>query len=786
MHPWTPQRWQQAQEILDLIEELPDEDPKTILEQYHCDLELRCYVEAAVAQRDTIDTFLEQPLGGYGQGLPPPARIGPYRLIRELGKGGMGVVYLAQQEEPFERRVALKLIHPLVYNDDTVRRFEAERQILAHFEHPNVVQLYDGGTTDDGQPYFVMEYVDGKSLESWCDREPSLHRRLNLFLQVCSAVELAHQKLRIVHRDLKPGNILVTADEVPKLLDFGIAKNLDDIALPRALHGSAWTPLFTSPEQLAGEPLATTSDIYSLGVLLYRMLSGRLPYTFKGADAESVRREILERTLPPLAIDDDLDAIVARALAHDPDQRYPSVEQLAADLRRFLAHRPVLAHPDSTFYRVRKFLRRHRLQAIAASITLLLGTGLVVGQVRRVLQVSQVSSSLVDLLRALQPTTPDQRAHLAAALDRATQLVNASMFAQQPLDQALLLDNLGRAYLSLERYKVAEGLLRQALDLRRRLLGEDHILVAESLQNLASLERKVGRHEEARAHLGQTLRISAQHGETRELEGAINNLAVLLHDRGELDAAAALARRVVELRQQHRPPDHPELVTARSNLASVLLSQGEAHLAEALYRQNLEIRLRLLGADHKDVATTRNQLAIALYDQGALIEAEALARQALDVRRALLGPRNPLIGSVLNSLGRILHARGRWPEAEEVFREALDHIGGTSDTERLHAAVVRRNLAALLTDGGSFEEAEDLGRHALEEMLELRSEGDWRVEDTRSVLGSALAGQGRIDEALALLLPSYRRLRTSRGPKAPVTCEAALRLIDTEAMSASY
>lgn len=778
---WTPKRWQQAQHILDLLDDLPPIQHPACLDRHCLDLDLRRDIERAMRNRERIDTLVETPLVQIPLHLPPPSRIGPYRLLRELGRGGMGVVYLAQQEEPFQRQVAIKLIHPQAYNEQTVRRFEDERQILARMEHPNVVQLFDGGTTDDGQPYFVMEHVEGESLNTWCDRHPSVPERLRLFQQVCSAVQLAHQKLRIVHRDLKPGNILVTPDGTAKLLDFGIAKDLDAQNLPGLPQASAWTPLFTSPEQLAGEPPSTRSDIYSLGVLLYRVLSGRLPYDVSGLGLEAVRRELLASEPSPLAADVELDAIVHRALLRDPGRRYSSVEQLADDLRRYVAGQPVTALPSTWFYSGRKFLQRHRWRVAAAGIILVLSGGLVVDQVRGAMQVRQVSASLVDLLRALQPSTPDQQAQLGQALQRAAVVVDAPMFARQPLDQALLLDHLGRAHLSLGHIEEAADFLQQGLDIRRRILGDQHVLVAESMQNIASADRRRGRSEEAREQLDAALQIATRHGETQLLSGILNNLTVLLHDRGEMEEASALAQQVLDLKQGRPGADPVDLITPRGNLASILLSQGQPRLAEALYRQNLEVRVELLGPDHKDVASTRNQLAIALYDQGQLHEAEELARRALETRRAIYGPTHRQIGSVLNSLGRILHARDQTVEAEEVYREALEHLEGASDAVRLHGAVVRRNLAALLVDGQRFQDAERLSRDALDQLMDVRPAGNWRVHDARSVLGRALDGQGRWLEARPMLQTSYQGLAETRGPKAAVTCEAARRLVEADA-----
>jgi serine/threonine-protein kinase len=823
----TPERWQRLQEVLDAHDELPPGQRRGFLESLDAgDPDLRRQVEGLLSNDDGLDRFLETPLfpicsANLDDALLVP-RIGPYRLQRELGEGGMGTVYLALQEEPFQRRVALKLIQPRMYSRATVERFERERQILARIRHPNIAQLFDGGTTADGRPWFAMEYVEGEPIHDWCDeRRLPTRARLELFLQVCSAVRLAHQKLRVVHRDLKPGNILVTAEGVPKLLDFGIAKPLDaELHLPGAsvaaeLAASVWTPHYSSPEQLAGQPLTTATDIYSLGVLLYRLLTGRLPLRLDSAEPEAVRRAIGEQRpekpsvavqrrerrtedgvaveLTPRAVSrardgtpgrlrrrlvGDLDAIVLKALAKDPDRRYASVDQLVDDLDRHLGDRPVAARAATFLYRAAKFGRRNRLRLAIAAVFVVLGCGLIVAQAREIRQVRRVSTSLVSLLKALQPATPDQRVELAAALDEAARIVHDPMFADHPLDQAVLMDALGRAYQGLARYEEAEALLDGALTIRRRTLGEADPLVAESLNNFALLYQLMGRAEEAEAQLRRSLQIryGTRDPDVGELSNSINNLAIVLHDRGYFAEAEALFRRVLAMRVGLLGDDHPDVIRVRGNLAAVLAQQGDHQAAEELYRRNLEARLRLHGPDHADVAASRLQLATVLYARGGFDESESLGREALRVWRGVHGPEHRNVAVALNHLGMVLQARGELAAAESAFRDALAIFRLRLGDDHLYVAVTRRNLAAALTAKGDAETAAPLAAQALASLRAIMAPGSWRVADAESVHGACLAAQGRFAEAEEILLRTHAAIREGLGEHATYSHDAARRL----------
>jgi predicted Ser/Thr protein kinase len=396
----TPERWQQIQQLFDSALEREAKERDAFLDlACRGDQTLRQDVEFFIGLDEQAGDFLWEPilLGGVGKCGAEAAevsmvgrRFGAYRIVRELGRGGMGAVYLAERaDEQFEKQVAIKIVRRGVDNEELRRRFRREPQILARLDHPNIARLLDGGVSEDGLPYFVMEYVEGVAINEYCRRrELNTTERLELFLRVCDAVQHAHRN-RVVHRDLKPGNILVGVDGAPKLLDFGIARLLQpgvDQAVATADGLRPMTPAYASPEQARGGEIAATSDVYSLGVTLYELLTGKLPYRLVNASAEELARAICEQEpekpsaaskSPRGRLAGELDDIVLMALRKEPERRYASVEQLAEDIRRHLAGHPVVARGESPGYRARKFLRRHRAGVAAAAFILLALLGVI-------------------------------------------------------------------------------------------------------------------------------------------------------------------------------------------------------------------------------------------------------------------------------------------------------------------------------------------------------------------------------------------------------------------------
>lgn len=705
-------------------------------------------VEALLALEDGSGGFIDEPFFSLRQPAPELEarhRLGPWRLLRPLGKGGMGAVYLAERADgAFELTVAVKLLKTELHTRELISRFEAERHILARLSHPNIARLLDGGTTEDGRPYLVMEHVEGERIDEYCDRRRlSTRARLELFRAVCSAVQLAHQNL-VVHSDLKPANILVTADGTVKLLDFGIAKLLtpspfdaqDHTAQTAARSGRApMTPRYASPEQFRGEPVSTASDVYSLGVILYELLTGHRPYRFDTLSPTKIERVICEAVPPrpstavrrseelktaegglllltPEAVAGvreanstrlsrrlagDLDAILLTALRKDPAERFASAEQLAEDVRLYLAGLPIRSRPDSFGYRARKFVGRHAVGVTTATVGLFLllaFTGAMTWQrseiaarSREVARERDRAEAIKEFLLELIGQTDPRRAKgrdvtILEALDqRASRLARNTTL--DPVTRADLLDTLGVSYRNLGRYDQARPLLEQALALRRRALGEEHVQVAESLHNLASLERNLRHPDEAERLMRRAIEIQRRvfpQGH-RDLARGLNNLASLLRVKAEatgkaggplLVEAESLARESLAMKQRLFGEKNEEVAASLNTLAGILLREGRPAEAEPLFRRSIALRRALDGPLSPGLAKAINNLAVLLADVGRLNEAEALHRQSLAMRRKLYPEGHPDVVRSLENLSDLRAKQGDGSEAAALSREAQE------------------------------------------------------------------------------------------------------------------
>jgi serine/threonine-protein kinase len=746
--------------------------------------------------------------------------VGPYRILEHLGSGGMGTVYLAERaDQQFRQRVALKILRAEASDRHLRDRFHVERQLLARLQHPKIARLYDGGVTEDGRPWFAMEYVGGRPLDRHCVEENlPISRRVELLIQVCEAVQHAHTNM-IVHRDLKPSNILVTGEGEVRLLDFGIAKPLEpeeDMTRLTRTGGHVMTPEYASPEQVRGEPISAASDVYSLGVVMYRTLADRRPYELESLTPAELERAVCEVEPPPPSnvasdparrrtLTGDLDTIVLKALAKAPQRRYPSVEALADDLRRYLDGRPVLARPDSTAYRVGKFVRRHRWGVTAAAavfvslIAGVVGTAWKAEEARAHAETAsmerdraqRVSEMLVRLFEGTDPgTVGPEAAAVRGLLDRGRERMEADL-EDDPAVRATLALTMGRAYRNLGVYAAAETLLTRALRERRALAGEDDdASVAEVLCQLGNTLLDLGRIEEAGQRFREALDIlssdpgadhvlvsnlnhglGAAHQHVAELDSAIahyevavaivrgdparfephdlaialSNLGAARHHAGDLAAADSLLREAVEIHDR-RPTMTASQATALNNLASLRAKQGDHAAAESLLRRSLAIREQVFGEGHPLVASSRNNLASILDRQGKSDEAEQLHRQALADRRAAFGDVHSSVAHSLNNLGVVLRNRGDLSGAEPLLRESLAIRRQLYAEPHPELARGVFNLGQLLHRQGWIEEAEPLYREALEMRRTLLGERHPDTFDAALSLTKLLAESGRSAE----------------------------------------
>jgi eukaryotic-like serine/threonine-protein kinase len=747
-------------------------------------------VEALIAADRDAGPFLETPpsaeTAGESAVASPWHTLGPYRLLRRLGEGGMSVVYLAVRDgDEYRQQVAVKILRQGM-DADARRRLRTERQILAALDHPHIARFLFGDTTEDGLPFFAMELVDGVRVDEHCrQNQLSVDERLALFLKICSAVEYAHRNL-VVHRDLKPGNILVTRDGTPKLLDFGIAKLLNPELRDSELAATArWqrllTPAYASPEQMRGEAITTATDVYSLGVLLFELLTGTLPIRFSGTSAPEVERAVLEQEPrrpsaavleiagpAPLAataepggrstaarlerrrrrelhrrLAGDLDHILLKALRKEPARRYSSVEQLAEDVQRHLRGEPVRARKGTLAYRTGRFLKRHRWQvaALAAFVAVVLGFAAVMatqaGRIRR--QAVEIAHERDEARRE-----SDKRQRVLSFLEKVFAKVGdmegrgrkvdaAEMMrvgvemvgdgGEEPEVRADLLAALGRNLGSLRRYEQAEAVLQQALVIRRKVFGEDSLPVARTCYDLSDVDYQLARYPEAEAQARRAVALMRKHlkADDLELADALTTLATALFAQQRHAEAEAGFREALAIRKARLGTRRAEVVQSLNHLALTLAYRQRYREAEVCLREALNTQREIAGPLDWNLAYTLDNLAFALQEQGELDAAEPLLREALGIWRRTLAADDPQLGIALQGLGRLYLAQGKPRQAEAPLRELRD--------------LVSRSLPA----------------------------GHWGRAQAASLLGAALEAQGRFAEAEPLLAESLPVLRKARG-----------------------
>ncbi len=634
----------------------------------------------------------------------PGAIIGPYRLLRSIGTGGMGAVWLAERADGLlQRQVALKLPRAAWPRADLVERMARERDILAALTHANIARLYDAGSTAGGRPYLALEYVEGRTIDAYCAGERlDVYARVRLFLQVVEAVAYAHARL-VVHRDLKPSNILVTKEGQVRLLDFGIAKlveggNVRDTRLTE-LSGCPHTPEYASPEQIAGGPLGIATDIYSLGVVLYELLCGTRPYKLRRDSVGAIETAVLEQDPDPpsaatserslrQALRGDLDTIVLKALRKKPGDRYATVNALGDDLECYLNGRPVLARPDGSWYRLSKFARRNALAVGAAAMVIvsLAAFGLVsawqasvLDEQRRVAQTErdtaeQVVRLLIDLFETANPSVrPDGERmplgeFLAGAETRSLELLRSTPAVRAKLQQVFGLIHQTRG-----QYAQARQALDEALAEQRRQRGPDHPEALESLQALGELAGVLDDRDRARALLEESLeRHRRVYGEWHERTARVlQALApiVMPHDREE---GGRLLMQALEIRRARLAPNDPVLAENLRLLALYHWRREDYDRARETYQQALAVWPSAQDRRHPNAIAVLNDYAALLGDLDERAEAEKLQREAIDVGRQVLGAETLTVANLVNNLGVTLSLLGRHGEAERLFRDAYE------------------------------------------------------------------------------------------------------------------
>lgn len=809
----TSERWSQISALLDEALDRPPDERSAYLDRTCADVELRREVEALLNAEAQAPDFLESDAVDHAADLisavdaastppllEPGQRVGPYRIVEETGRGGMSAVYEAERADgTFQQRVAIKVLRNSLDSTDFTRRFLSERQILASLDHPNIARVFDGGTTDQGRPYFVMEYVEGTPLTIHCDAQrASIEERLHVFLTVAGAVQHAHQNL-IVHRDLKPSNILVTGTGTVKLLDFGIAKvldataNGDDASTPQTRTGlHLMTPEYAAPEQVKGETITTATDVYALGILLYELLTSHRPYQLNKRSPYDIIRAICEeeptrpstavtqvrehasdeaatpvspeqvgqaRRMEPhqlrRALSGELDAIILKALRKHPDERYTTVETLADDVRRYLNDEPVQARADTLVYRTQKFVRRYRWGVATAALILALIVGYAVTitvQAQRIAEERDKSEAITSFLASLvQQSDPlvngNPNLTVQDVLDRGAERVERELRGQ-PAVQAELQTAMGRVYTNLGLYAKAEPLLRSALETRRTLLGTDDPNVAQTERALAYMLFRQGHYVLADSlyrHALSSLRDTYGANDPR-LIPALNGRALLLEEQGQYAEAEALYRRALAL---SRISDDAEASSATflHNLANVLQDQRKFGEAIAYHKRALNAYTAEYGDAHPSVANAKSRMAFTYHQAGMLAEAESLFTEALDAQRAMLPDHHPHLASTLVRMGWMLIDRGQPEEAEPLIREGKAILEQLLPADHWQLAAARGLLGLCWAQEGRFAEAEPPLTASYDTFRRQFGPEDWRTQRTAQALAGLYQAWDKPDEA---------------------------------------
>jgi eukaryotic-like serine/threonine-protein kinase len=753
-------------------------------------------------------------LGEFGQDKV----IGPYRLLELIGAGGMGEVWLAEQAEPVRRRVALKLIKSGMNTREVVARFESERQALAMMDHPAIAKVFDAGSTPEGQPYFAMEYVAGLPITLYADRHClTTRQRLELFIRVCEGVQHAHQKA-IIHRDLKPSNILVSEVDgkpLPRIIDFGIAKATSQ----RLGEGTVYTQVgavigtlgYMSPEQAdsGGEDIDTRSDVYSLGVVLYELLVGVLPHNFNRVAYSEVLRCLREddatrpstkirslgedsaiaahnRSANPQTLSrqlrGDADVITLKALEKDRKRRYGSPSDLAADIERFLGNEPVKAHPPSLGYRMRKYVRRHRLGVAIAAGVLLLLVGFSVAQaiaLRRITRERDRADRITEFMTGIFKVSDPSNAHgntvtARELLDKASSKIGIGL-RNDPMLQASMMHIMSDVYDKLGLFQQAESLVSRAWDMRRKTLGERNPETLKSAELLATVYDDESKYPEAERLYRETLaaRRASQGPDALDTLKTQRNLGQSLTDAGRYPESEKTERQVIEAGTRKYGSQNILVQNAQTDLAIDLAQEGKFADAEKSFRQVLDVARGSRGSDDPDVLEDMNNVGDILLQEQHYAEAENMYRDTIQRMKRVLGLEHPETLATTSSLASVLAAEKRYNEAAQLYRETFAIQRRRLGDDHRSTLVTAGNLAHMLTDEGKYTEAERLLRQTL--TTEQRKLGAQHSDTlvTMDNLAQVLAKEKRLPEAEKTYREVLSGRRTALGADHPYTAGTA-------------
>ena len=768
----------------------------------------------AAASRDAGTTLNSGAMGVYGvEGEGKGAgMIGAYRLVRKLGEGGMGQVWLAEQTAPVKRQVALKLIKGGRYDSAVIQRFEAERQSLAIMDHPAIAKVFDAGSTPDGQPYFVMEYVDGLPVTRYCDEKKlKVRERLELFTKICEGVQHAHQKA-IIHRDLKPSNILVVEVDgkpVPRIIDFGIAKAISsrpgaDQTMFTQAGALIGTPGFMSPEQADPSVLDvdTRTDVYSLGVVLYVVLTGSLPFDpaqWQKKPIDQVLRQLREEDPPSPStivaqekntsaanaemrgtepgqlvslLRGDLDWIAMKALEKDRARRYGTPSELAADIERYLENRPVVARAASAGYRLKKYVQRHRLAVATATAIagLLVAFGVAQAvELKRITRerdrADRITKFMTGMFRISDPNEAKGNSiTVREMLDKASKEIDTGL-ATDPQLRAQMLNTMGHVYINLGLWKQARPLLERSIEAQSPGKRATDATTLNSMSLLSFALMREGRYADAEKLLRETVDGQRSKLGPKDLStlNSVRTLASVVEMQGRYAEADKIQRGALEVARRTYGTEHWDTLLSMNVMANILDDEGRLQEAEAMYRETAEIQKRTLGAEHPDTLTSVSNLGSVLKEEGRLEESEKLERETLALRTRVLGAENPDTLAVKLNLANTLDSAGRRAEAEKLYRETLETQRRVLGPENPDTLSTLSSLANNLHGQKRDAEAEKLQREALE--ARRRVLGPEHPDTLRTIddLAGILSSSGKYEEGKKLYGELVQKTGVAQG-----------------------
>jgi serine/threonine-protein kinase len=802
-----PERWEKIQELFHEASDLPLGERRRFLDaNCHADpgllSEMLALLEADASPARVFEKNISDLAGDVisdaGNRSIPRHDFGAYHVTDILGEGGMGIVYLAERSD-LGTRAAVKILRDAWLSPARRERFAAEQRTLAQLEHPSIARHYDSGTLAEGTPWFVMEYVEGTPITDYCKAHRcSLRERLMLFRQICEAVQYAHGNL-VIHRDLKPSNVLVRHDASVKLLDFGISKHLDTLDSAAEQTRTAirmMTPAYASPEQIRGDPVGTHTDVYSLGVVLYELIVGRLPFDLTSRSPSEAEKIILEREpeRPSAAarrmsvvggadhVDAigkgewaDLDVLILTAMHKDPSRRYRTVSDLSRDIDHFLRHEPLESRGDSARYRLGKFVGRHRRPITASAVAFAAVVALVVFYTLRLSTAKNLALAQTARAERIQGFTmnllqggdedagPADSLRVVTLVDRGVQ--EARTLDREPATQAQMYETLGGLYQKLGQFPRADTLLRKALAQRQKIYGPEHPDVAQSLVALAMLRDAQAEFDSAEVFASKGLAMLKRHlpPDHQSVRKATTSLGRILEDKGDYDRAVPVLEEAVRLERAQGAPT-PDLSVAMSELANVHFYAGHFAVSDTLNRRVLAIDRGLYGAVHPHIADDLMNLGAIQMEFQNYAESERFHREALAITRAWYGNSNPETASNLTMLGRALVSEKKLDEAVTTLKEAADI------QERAYGPVHPRVASALNELGraaqmkGDLDEAEKDFRRVTDIYRKVYNDKHYTIGVALSNLAGVYKDRKQYAEAERLFADVFRRYKDEIAP----------------------